>query len=145
MKNVQIFYNCDFCRVGVPVWVESDHVRRDGQGTPTHFPSRAGNAPERFYCITPSTAKTLCCPVSRCYFCFDKSWRFCFSFPARRVLPFSCQAPCLSPPSLSSSWDVRSTYLKLWNLRIWRYFLILTGLHLYRTMLSSPAILLQLQ
>lgn len=89
-ENAQIFYNCAFCRVGVLVWVDSDHARRDGQGTPTHLPSQGGNTPKQFYCIIPSTAPTFCCPVSHCYFCFDKSWHlFCFSFLPRHVLPFS--------------------------------------------------------
>lgn len=83
-------YSYAFYKVGILVWVESDHVRRDRQGTCKHFPSQGGNAPKQSYCIMPSTAKTLCGPVSHRDFCFDKSWHlFCFSFPPRHDLPFS--------------------------------------------------------
>lgn len=37
MKHVQTFHICAFRRVGILVRVESYHIRRDGQGTPTRF------------------------------------------------------------------------------------------------------------
>lgn len=65
-----------------------------------------------------------CAAQSHSYFCSDRSWHVvCFTFPHRHVLPFVSSAPYPSPPSLFSSWDV----IKLWNLRIWRYFLTLQG------------------
>lgn len=128
MKNVQIFYNCAFCRVGVLVWVDSDHARRDGQGTPTHLPSQGGNTPKQFYCVIPSTAKTLCCPVSHCYSVLTKA-DICFAFHFHPGT-FSLSAPrhpSFPYPVSFLPENVRSTYIKLWNLRIWRYFLILQG------------------
>lgn len=37
MKHVQTIHICAFCRAGILVRVESDRIRRDGQGTPTCF------------------------------------------------------------------------------------------------------------
>lgn len=126
MKNIQIFYNCAFCRAGILVCLEPDHVRRGRKGIPTHFLSQGGNTPKQFCGTIPPTDKILCCPVSQ-LLCFDRSWHVvCFTFPPRHALPFVSSASYPSPLSLFSSWDV-STYIKLWNLRIWRYFLTLQG------------------
>lgn len=117
-----------FCKVGIPVWVQSDHVRRDGQGTRTHFPSVA--TPQSSPVVSPQLQViTVLLTVSHCDFYFDKRWHlFCFSFPLRHFLPLLApRHSTLSPPRLLSSWDVRRICNKLWNLRIWRYLLTLQG------------------
>lgn len=127
MKNIQIFYNCAFCRAGILVCLKPDHVRRGRQVLPTHFLSQDGNTPKQFCGTIPPTDKTLCCPVSQFFLFWRKLDVVCFTFPPRHVLPLVSSTPYPFPPSLFSSWDVRSTYIKIWNLRIWRYFLTLQG------------------
>lgn len=127
MKNIHIFYNCAFCRVGILVCLEPDHVKRGRRGMPTHFLSQDGNT-QRNSVVQSHLQIKHCAAQSHSFFCFDRGWHVvCLSFPPRHVFPFVSSARYHSPPSLFSSWDVRSTYIKLWNLRIWRYFLTLQG------------------
>lgn len=86
-----------FCKVGIPVWVQSDHVRRDGQGTRTHFPSVA--TPQSSPVVSPQLQViTVLLTVSHCDFYFDKRWHlFCFSFPLRHFLPLLAPRHSLFP------------------------------------------------
>lgn len=127
MKNVQIFYNCAFCRAGILVCLESDHITRGRQGIPTHFLSQGGNTLKEFCTTIPPTDTTSCCPVSQLFLFWPKLTCGLLYLSTEAGSRFCLLGSLSSPPSPSSSWDVTSTYIKLWNLRFWRYFLTLQG------------------
>lgn len=118
-----------FCKVGILVWVQSDNVRGDGQGTRTHFPSVA--TPQSSSVVSSQLQViTVLLRVSHSDFYFDKRWHlFCFSFPLGHFLPLLASRHSLFPHPDSLLPEMSDVYIcnKLWNLRIWRYLLILQG------------------
>lgn len=113
---------------GILHCLEPDHIRRGRQGMPTHFLSQDGNTPKQFCGTIPPTDKTLCCPVSHLFLFWQKltcgllylSTQACSPFCLFGTLPFPTQP-------LFFLRCQKYTYIKLWNLRIWRYFLTLQG------------------
>lgn len=86
-----------FCKVGILVWVQSDNVRGDGQGTRTHFPSVA--TPQSSSVVSSQLQViTVLLRVSHSDFYFDKHWHlFCFSFPLGHFLPLLASRHSLFP------------------------------------------------
>lgn len=125
MKNIQIFYNCAFCRAGILVCLKPDHVRRGRQVLPTHFLSWDGNIPKQFCGTIPPTDKTLCCPVSQFFLFWRKLDVVCFTFPPRHVLPLVSSAPYLPHPAsfLPEMSEVRTLRFGTWEFGgiFWHY------------------------
>lgn len=122
MKNVQIFYNCAFCRAGILVCLESDHVRRGRQGyTHIFFPGVA--TPQSSSVVRPHLQIKHCAAQSHSYFCFD-TW-FALPFHPGMFSFWSPWHPTLPRPAsfLPEMSEVRTLSFGTWEFGgiFWHY------------------------
>lgn len=125
MKNIQIFYNCAFCRAGILYCLEPDHIRRGRQGMPTHFLSQDGNTSKQFCGTIPPTGKTLCCPISQLFVLMEADMWFALPFHPGMFSLLSPRHPALPHPAsfLPEMSEVRTLSFGTWEFGgiFWHY------------------------